>query len=77
MAEIADRNILSDVELEIAASRRQDERTFNRRRPDEVAVNDALDVFEDGISVIAGFGECRILIGSKQNRVGAVDADET
>jgi len=69
MAEIADRNILPDVEFEVAASRRQHECTFDRRSPDEVAVNDALDVLEDGISMIAGFGERCVLIGSEQNRV--------
>ena len=72
MAEVANRNILPDVEFEVAASRRQDERTFDRRRPDKVAVNDAFDVLEDGISVIARLGECRILIGSEQNRVGTI-----
>jgi len=73
MAEVADRNILPDVELEVAASRRQDERTFDRRRPDEVAVDDTLDVLEDGIPVIAGLGERRVLIGSEQNRVRPID----
>jgi hypothetical protein len=61
MAEVADRNILPDVEFEVAASRSQNERTFDRRRPDKVAVNDALDVLQDRISVIAGLGERRIL----------------
>ena len=69
MAEVADRNVLPDVELKIAASRGQNERTFDRRRPDNVAVNDALDVLQDRISVIAGLCERRILTGSEQNRV--------
>ena len=69
MAEVADRNVLPDVELKIAASRRQDKSTFDCRRPDKVAVNDALDVLQDGVSVIAGLGERRILTGSEQNRV--------
>ena len=56
MAEVADRNILPDVEFEVAASRSQDERTFDRRRPDQITVDDALNVFQDGVSVIADFG---------------------
>ena len=74
MAEVADRNILTDIQLKIAASRSQNDCTFNRRRPDNVAVNDPLDVFEHGISMIAGLGERRVLIGSEQNRVGPIDA---
>ncbi len=44
MAEVADGNILPDGELEIAATRGQDERTFYRWRPDQIAVDDTLDV---------------------------------
>ena len=76
MGEVADGDILADVELEVAAARGDDEGAFDGRRPDEIAVNDALDVFEYGIAVIAGFGEGGVFIGSEQDRVGAVDADE-
>ena len=72
MAEVADRNVLPDVQLKIAASCSQNEGTFDCRRPDNVAVNDALDVLQDGISMIAGLGEQRILLGSEQNRVGPI-----
>ena len=74
MAEVADRNILSDVQFEVAASRSHNERAFDSRRPDNVAVNDALDVLEDRVSVIAGLGECSVFIGSEQNRVGPIDS---
>ena len=43
------------------------DRALDRGRPHKVAVNDSLDMLEDWISVIAGFGECGILIGSQQN----------
>lgn len=69
MAEVADRYILSDVQLKIAASRSQNERAFDRRRPDDVAVNDALHMLQDGISMIAGLSERRILPCPEQNRV--------
>jgi hypothetical protein len=54
MTEVADRNVLSDVQFEVAASGGKDERTFNGGRPYKVAVNNAFDVLEDGIAMIAG-----------------------
>jgi hypothetical protein len=48
MAEVADRYILPNAEFEIAASRGQNESTFDHRRPDNVAVNDALNVLQEG-----------------------------
>src|SRR5580704_10019677 len=76
VVEIANRNILSEGELEIAAARGQDERTFDGWRPDQIAVDDTLDVLQDGVSVIAGFGERGVFVGSEQDRVRAVHADE-
>src|SRR5271154_7355085 len=75
VAEVADGSVLTDIELEIAAARGQDERTFDRRRPDQIAVDDTLDVLQDGVSVVASFGQRRILISPEQDRVGAVHAD--
>ena len=54
MTEIADRHILSDMQSEIAAARRQDERAVNPWCPDDFAIHEALDVLQDGIAVIAG-----------------------
>ncbi len=76
MAEIADRNILPDIELKVAASSRHNECAFNRRRSDQISVHDALYVLGHGISVIARLGKRRVFAGSQQNRVRAVDAHE-
>jgi hypothetical protein len=63
VAEIPDRNILSDFELKVAASWRRNKGSFNGRCPDQVTVDNALHVLEYGISMIAGFGESGIFAG--------------
>ena len=63
--EVADREILPDAELEIASSRGQNKRALYGRSPDDVAVDNALDVFQDGIAVITGFRELGIRFGSE------------
>src|ERR1700684_3726612 len=57
--EITDGDILPEVEFEIATSRGQDKGTLNGWSPDDVAVDNALDVFQDRVAVIAGFRELR------------------
>src|SRR5271155_1754676 len=76
VAQIADRNVLADVQVETAAAGRQDKGAGNRRGPDDFAVDDAPEVFQHRVSVISGFGDSGILVGAQQHRVGAVDADE-
>src|SRR5271168_4742982 len=44
VTEIADRDILPDIELEIASSRGQHKRTFDRRGPDDIAIYNPLHV---------------------------------
>src|ERR1700733_7951607 len=63
--EVADREILSNAEFEIAASGGQHKCALDGRSPDEVAVDNALDVLQDWIAVIAGFRELGIGFGSK------------
>src|SRR5580658_9414730 len=65
VTQITDRNILPKVQFEIAASRRQDKRALDGWSPDDVAVDNALDVFQHGVAVIAGFRELCISFGSK------------
>jgi hypothetical protein len=55
VSEIADGDILPDVEFEITSARGQDKRALYGRSPDDVAFDNALDVLQDGISVITGF----------------------
>ena len=76
MAQIADGNILSDVEREIAASRGQHKGASDGRSPDDIAIDNTLDVLQDRIPVVTGLRKFGILIGSKHDEVGAVDPGE-
>ena len=55
VARIADRDVLADMQVEIAAARRQDEGAGDRRGPDDLAVDERLDMLQDRIAVVAGF----------------------
>ena len=46
------------------------------RRPNDFIVDQPLDVLQHRISVMAGFSECGIGLGSKQDSIRAIDADE-
>src|ERR1700722_11659278 len=76
VAEIADGNILADVQIEIAATGGQHEGAGNGGRPDDLIFDQTLDVLEHRVSVIAGFGERGVGVGAEQHGVGAVDTDE-
>ncbi len=60
MTEIADGDILSDIELEVTSACGQNIRALDSWSPDKIAVDDTLDVLENGITVIACFREFRI-----------------
>ncbi|MBB5319086.1 hypothetical protein HDF09_003785 [Edaphobacter lichenicola] len=77
MTEIADRDILSDVELEVAAACGQHKGALYGWRPDNIAVDEAFDVFENGMPLIAGLRELCIGVGSKQDGVGTVYTYQT
>src|SRR5271170_1116708 len=64
------------MQLEIAATRGHYKSSLYSRRPNDFIVDQALDVLQHRITVIAGFGECSIGLGSKQNSVRAVDANQ-
>ena len=58
---------LTQVEIEVAASRSDNEGPVNRRRPDDFSIHKALDVFENRVTVIARFGKFGISVGAEQN----------
>ena len=76
VAGIADGDILADVKVEIAAAGGEHESAGNSGCPDDFILDQALDVLEHGVAVIAGFGECGVGVGTEQHGVGAVDTDE-
>src|ERR1700733_1150713 len=76
VAEIADGDVLSNVQGEIAATSGEHEGAGNSRCPDDLIFYQSLDVLEHRIAVVAGFGECGVGVGTEQHGVGAVDPDE-
>src|SRR5512132_114552 len=53
VAQIADRNVLPDVQVEIAATRGEHEGTGDGRGPNDLVFDELFDVLQDGIPVIA------------------------
>src|SRR5580700_4370349 len=76
MAQIADGYVLTDVKAKIATAGREHERARNGRRPDDLAIHQALDVLHDRVTAVARLAKRRIGVGAEQHRVGAVDADK-
>ena len=74
--QVADGGVLTNMKIEVAATGRDDESAVNGGCPDDFAFDQAFDVFEDRIAVIAGFGELGISVGTEQNGIGAIDTDK-
>jgi EmrB/QacA subfamily drug resistance transporter len=72
--EIADRQVLAQVQAEVAAPGGQHDRAADRRGPDDVAGQQPLDVLDDRIPVVAGLADLGIGVGAEQHRVRAVHA---
>src|ERR1700685_955726 len=76
VAEIADRDVLADVQVEVAATSRQHESAGDGGRPDDFVLDQPLAVFQHGISVVTVSGEWVLGIGTEQHGVGAMAADK-
>src|SRR5262249_14150310 len=77
VAQIADRDVLPDVQIEITAPRREHEGAGDGCGPDDLVLDQLSDMLQHGIPVVAGLGERRIGVGAQQHRIGSIDADET
>src|SRR5258708_37725302 len=75
-AGIANRNVLADVQVEVAATGSKDKGSCDRRGPDNFLADQALDVLNYRISVIAGLAYCCIGFRSQDYRIGTVDPDQ-
>src|SRR5262252_4227204 len=76
VTQVADGNFLADLKIQVAAARSDNEGAVNRGRPDYFAVDQAFDVFEDRIAVIAGLCEFGISLGTEKNRIWAIHTDQ-
>src|SRR5215510_6114852 len=67
VTQIADRDVLPDVQIEIAASRGEHEGTGDGRGPDDLVLDEFSDMLQHGIPVVTGLSEGRISIGAEQH----------
>src|ERR1700690_1933151 len=65
VAQVADRDVLAEVQLEIAATRGHYKSSVYCRRPNDFIVDQALDVLQHRVTLIAGFSQCGMGLGSK------------
>jgi EmrB/QacA subfamily drug resistance transporter len=74
MRQVADRQVLAEVQAEVAAPGGQHDRAGDRRRPDDLAGQQPLDVLDDRVPVVAGLADLGVRVGAEQHRVRAVHA---
>src|SRR5262249_3618021 len=77
MTEITDRDVLANMQIEIATASSQDKGAGDRRGPNNLAVDDPPEVLQHRVSVVSGLGDGCVLVGAQQHRIWTIDADET
>src|SRR5690348_6942680 len=66
--EVAEREVLADRQLEVAAALGDHQATVDTRRPDDVAVDQALDVAEDRVALIGAGREIAVELVVQHHR---------
>ena len=74
VVEVADREILADRQLEIAAAQRDHQAAVEARRPHDLAVDQALDVAQDRIAAVGARGEILVELLVQHHGERAFDA---
>ena len=77
MTRISNGDVLTDVEVEIAAPGGNHKCALDGRRPDDFVIDEPLDVLEDRVALVAGLRQRGVCIGTEQDRVRTVDAGKT
>src|SRR5208282_959862 len=67
VAEITDGDVLTDVQVEIAATRSQHECAGNGGRPNDLIFNQPFNVLQHRISMVASLGECGVGVGPEKH----------
>ena len=73
---VSNGHVGTQLQVEIAAAGGQDERAVDGRGPDDVAVDQPVDVFEDRVSVFGGLADLGVDVGGQQYRIRTVDAGQ-
>src|SRR3546814_9940978 len=77
MVVIPDGKILTEMQFEVSAPCGEHTAAVDGGGPDDFAVQDALDVLDDGVAFIAAATERRVGVRAEQNGVRAVYAGQT
>lgn len=77
MAQIADRDVLADVQTKIAGARSKHEGAGDGWGPDDLVLYELFDMLQNWVPVVGGLGEGLISIGTEQRRIRPIDADAT
>jgi hypothetical protein len=76
MAEVTDRDVLTDIQLKITSAGRNDEPAFNGGCPNNPSVHHTLDMVKDRITLVASpTGGC-VRLCTEHKRVRSVDASK-
>src|ERR1700722_3362604 len=70
VAQIADRDVLPDMQVEIAAPRGEHASAVDGRRPDYVVLDELLDMLQHRVAVVDGLRERGIGVGPEHDRIG-------
>ena len=67
MARITDRYVLADIQAKVSTAGREHECASNCRSPDDFTVNEALNVLQYWVAMVAGLAQCRIGVRTQQH----------
>ena len=63
---VTDRDVLADIQFEIAAAGRDHVAAVDRRRPDDLSFYQTLDMTQHGIAFVAAARGSRVGVGAQQ-----------
>src|SRR5271167_3662302 len=67
MHQIANGDVLADMQVEIAATGGHHKSAANRGRPDDFVLDESLNMFQYRVSVIAGLSQCGVNVGIEEH----------
>src|SRR5215831_7942691 len=77
VAQVANRDVLADVQTKIASARGEHEGAGDGWGPNDYVLDELFDVLQHRVPIVTGLGESRIGIGTEQDGIRSIDADET
>lgn len=73
MTKITDGYILAKIQFEITPAGGKHEAALDCRSPDDIPIDEPLDMLQNRVSFIAAAVDSRVWFGAKNERIGAID----